>query len=76
MKLKFVRVKDTIETKLLINDIEKEFDYLVFINRLISGEQLENIVYPADVTENEKNEIDSMVEKINEVIAENNNGEQ
>ena len=76
MKLKFIRVENTIETKLIIDNNEQKFDYLLFINRLINGEQLENIEYPNDITEDEKKEVINMVEKINEVINENTESEE
>ena len=76
MKLKFVRTDDTIETKLVIDDNEQSFDYLLFINKLIDGEQIEDIEHPDDVTEDEKKEINNMVEEINKIIVENTDNEE
>lgn len=76
MKLKFVRTDDTIETKLIIDDNEQNFDYLSFINKLIDGEQLEDIEYPDDVTEDEEKEVNTMIEKINSIINENTDNEE
>jgi hypothetical protein len=71
MKLKFVRTNDTIETKILINDDEMDFEYLRFINQLIDGEQLEETIYPNNVSDGEKKEIDEMVKQINDILVEN-----
>jgi len=76
MKLKFVRTNDTIETKLVIDDNEQIFDYLSFINKLIDGEQLEDVEYPDDVSENEKKEVNDMIEKINDIINEHTDNEE
>lgn len=75
MELKFIRTDDAIETKLILDGDEQIFDYLLFINKLIDGTKLEEITYPDDVSDDEKKEIDSMVEKINSVIVENPNDE-
>ena len=71
MKLKFIKVNDVIETKLIINDIEQNFEYLTFINNLIDGNEIEEIIYPDDISNEEKEEIDKMIEQINEVIKSN-----
>jgi len=69
MKLKFVRTDDTIETKILISDEEeKDFEYLMFINKLIDGEPLEDTIYPDEVSDDEKKEIDKMIKQINEIL--------
>ena len=68
MKLEFVRTSDIIETKLIINDIEQNFEYLIFINNLIDGNKIEEIIYPNDISNEEKEEIDKMIEQISAVI--------
>ena len=68
MKLKFTRQDDAIITKLEIGGEEEEFNYLRFINKLIDGDIFDESEYPEDITEQEKSEIEQMIEKINEVI--------
>ena len=76
MKLKFSRQNDTIVTKLEVEGGEEEFNYLTFINKLIGGDTLDESEYPEDITSQEKNEIEQMIDKINEVIlAQDENGE-
>jgi hypothetical protein len=76
MKLKFVRTDDTIETKLVTDENEQSFDYLLFINKLIDGEQIEDIEYPNDVTEDEEKEVNVMIEEINNIINKNTDDEE
>jgi len=69
MKLKFSKQDDAVITQLEINEKVMEFEYLIFINKLIEGETLEESEYPEDITELEKKEIEQMIVRINEVIS-------
>ena len=73
MELKFIRIDNAIETKLIINGDEQNFEYLMFINKLIDGERIENVIYPNDITEDEKKEIEDMIAKINQILTESHN---
>lgn len=68
MKIIFNRKEGIVETKLDIDSEEQDFDYLTLINKLLEGVVLEDPQYPEDVSEDEKNEIDEMIAKINEVM--------
>jgi len=70
MELKFIRIDNAIETKLIINGDEQNFEYLMFINKLIDGERIENVIYPNDITEDEKKEIEDMITKIKQILIE------
>ena len=74
MKLKFIRESETVDTKIILdNGEEKEFDYLLFINKIIDGEQIDDIIYPDDISDDEKNEIKNMIDSINQIIKANGN---
>ena len=76
MKLIFSRQEDTIVTKLELGGDIEEFDYLIFINKLIGGETLEEAEYPEDITQQEKEEIDGMIDRINEALVSQSVDEQ
>jgi hypothetical protein len=76
MKLIFNRDEDVIVTKLEIDGDTQDFNYLTFINKLIDGEEVDDTVYPTDITNDEKKEIESMIQKINETISIQNEGDE
>jgi hypothetical protein len=69
MKLIFNREEDVIVTKLEIDGDTQDFNYLTFINKLIDGEELNDTEYPTDITDEEKKEVETMIQKINEAIS-------
>lgn len=68
MKLKVNKTNDDITTKLIIKEKEEQFDYVTLINNLYLKEKIEDIEYTENVEEWEKEEIKSLVDKINNIV--------
>lgn len=68
MKLVFFKEENEIKLKLNHENSDEEFNYVRLIEFLHNGDELENTEYYEDITEEEKEKIDNMILKINEVV--------
>lgn len=68
MKLKFTKVGEQIDIKVLYSEGEVPFEYVHFINRLFDGESLEEIEFEGDISDEVKVKLQEMTTKINESI--------
>ena len=69
MKLSLKKLKE--QYKLLIENDEgkqEKFDYIKFINMLYDGESVENIEYDDNISQEEKEQINKMIEEIKEIV--------
>ena len=67
MKLKFTKSgEDNINIKIVENLIESEFDYVDFIKHIHNNPSLEESEFIGDISEDEKEKINEMIEAINE----------
>lgn len=64
MKIKVSKENDDIITKLVIDGVEKQFDYIRLINELYENEEIENIEFSDDIEEWEAEEIKKLVDEI------------
>lgn len=60
--------EDDISLKMIINGKEEPFDYVTLINELHGKEKIEKINFSDDIDEWEKEEIQKLINKINDVI--------
>lgn len=51
----------------------KDFDYIYLIKNLFNDEMINNIQFPNDIEDEQKENMKQMIEKINEVIQNNTN---
>lgn len=71
MKLVLEKGKGQYKLSIIKDDGKKEkFDYIKFINILYEGTELEDIQYDENITQEEKSQIDKMIEDIKNVINE------
>lgn len=71
MKLNLEKVKGQYKLSIINDDGKKEkFDYIKFINILYEGTKLEDVQYDEEITEEEKSQIDKMIEDIKNVVKE------
>lgn len=71
MKLVLEKGKGQYKLSIIKDDGKKEkFDYIKFINILYEGTELEDIQYDENITQEEKSQIDKMIEDIKNVIKE------
>ena len=65
MKLVLEKGKGQYKLSIIKDDGKKEkFDYIKFINILYEGTELEDIQYDENITQEEKSQIDKMIEDI------------
>lgn len=71
MKLNLEKVKGQYKLSIINDDGKKEkFDYIKFINILYEGTELEDVQYDEEITEEEKSQIDKMIDDIKNVVKE------
>lgn len=71
MKLDLEKVKGQYKLSIIKDDGKKEkFDYIKFINILYEGTELEEVQYDEKITQEEKCQIDKMIEDIKNVTKE------
>ncbi len=71
MKLDLEKVKGQYKLSIIKDDGKKEkFDYIKFINILYEGTELEEVQYDEKITQEEKCQIDKMIEDIKNVAKE------
>lgn len=71
MKLSLEKSKEQYKLSFVKNDGKKEkFDYIRFINLLFNGEDLDDVQYDKKITEDEKNQINKMIEEIRNIVKE------
>ncbi len=71
MKLNLEKVKGQYKLSIINDDGKKEkFDYIKFINILYEGTELEDVQYDEEIKEEEKSQIDKMIEDIKNVVKE------
>lgn len=51
----------------------KDFDYIYLIKSLFNNENINNIQFPDDIEDEQKENMEQMIEKINEIIQKNTN---
>lgn len=68
MTINIEKNEDDISLKMIINGKEEPFDYITLINRLHGKEKIENINFSDEIDEWEKEEIQKLINKINDVI--------
>jgi hypothetical protein len=68
MKLVFFKENGEIKLKLNQNRDDEEFNYVKLIEFLHNNHELEATEYCEDITENEKEKIDTMIEQINQQV--------
>lgn len=71
MKLNLEKVKGQYKLSIINDDSKKEkFDYIKFINILYEGTELEDVQYDEEIAEEEKSQIDKMIDDIKNVVKE------
>jgi hypothetical protein len=69
MKLYLEKVNGQYKLSIIKDDGKKEkFDYIKFINILYEGNELEEVQYGDKITQEEKSQIDKMLEDIKNVV--------
>ncbi len=69
MKLDLEKVNGQYKLSIIKDDGKKEkFDYIKFINILYEGTELEDMQYDEKITQEEKSQIDKMIEDIKSVV--------
>lgn len=69
MQLNLEKNKGIYELNIINENGKKEkFDYIKFINMLYEGNKVENIKYGQDITKEEQEQIQSMIDKIDVVV--------
>ncbi|MBS4068095.1 MAG: hypothetical protein KGZ62_05810 [Sulfurimonas sp.] len=68
MKLVFFKEDDEIKLKLNHEGNDEEFNYVRLIEFLHDGKELEDTEYYEDISEDEKDKINDMIQKINEKV--------
>ena len=69
MKLELEKSKDQYKLSIMRNDVKKEkFDYIKFINLLYEGNNIDEIKYNENILDEEKKQIDKMIEDIKKVV--------
>lgn len=71
MKLDLEKIKGQYKLSIIKDDGKKEkFDYIKFINILYEGTELEEMQYDEEITQEERCQIDKMIEDIKNVVKE------
>ncbi len=68
MKLVFFKKDEEIKLKFNNNGKDMEFNYVKLIEFLHTNNELEETEYWDDISEDEKNKVNAMIDKINEVV--------
>lgn len=69
MKLELEKSKDQYKLYIIRNDGKKEkFDYIKFINLLYEGNNIDEINYNENISDEEKKQINKMIEDIKRVV--------
>ncbi len=69
MQLSIDKIKDQYKLNIIKEDGNKEkFEYIKFINMIYEGEKVEKINYGNNITEEEKEQIQKMINDINAEI--------
>lgn len=68
MKLVFFKEEEEIKLKLNHNDTDEDFNYVKLIEFLHENNVLEETEYEEGISYEEKDKVNSMIEKINEVV--------
>jgi hypothetical protein len=68
MKIKFIKNEDNIETMIIMNGVEKAYDYLTFIKAIYNNEPFEGYIYSDDISDETKIKLEEMNNKILEII--------
>lgn len=64
MKIQVYKENDDIVTKLVIDKMEEQFDYVKLINELYEGEKIDKTDFDENVDEWERNEIQKLIDEI------------
>lgn len=64
MKIQVYKENDDIVTKLVIDKMEEQFDYVKLINKLYEGEKIDKTDFDENVDEWERNEIQKLIDEI------------
>lgn len=69
MKLELEKSKDQYKLSIIRDDEKKEkFDYIKFINLLYEGNNIDEINYNENISDEEKKQINKMIEDIKRVV--------
>ena len=69
MKLELEKSKDQYKLSIIRDDGKKEkFDYIKFINLLYEGNNIDEINYNENISDEEKKQINKMIEDIKRVV--------
>ncbi|MDD2830374.1 MAG: hypothetical protein PHW18_12435 [Sulfuricurvum sp.] len=68
MKLVFSKEENEIKVKLLHNGTEEDFNYIKLIKFIHEDNELEETSYSEEITPEEREKVNVMISKINEVI--------
>lgn len=69
MKLELEKSKDQYKLYIIRNDGKKEkFDYIKFINLLYEGNNIDEINYNENISDEEKEQINKMIEDIKRIV--------
>ena len=66
MKLEIEKIEEEIKIYIIDEDGKHDFEYINFIERLYCDEEIEEIICPDDISEEEEKELKRMIDKINE----------
>ena len=65
-----IQPKKSLQSIIKDDDEKEKFDYIKFINILYEGNELEDVQYDEEITEEERSQIDKMIEDIKNVVKE------
>ena len=65
-----IQPKKSLQSIIKDDGKKEKFDYIKFINILYEGNELEDVQYDEEITEEERSQIDKMIEDIKNVVKE------
>lgn len=69
MKLNLKKTKDQYKVLIEKNGEKPEkFEYIKFINLLYAGEEIEEVAYDENISQEERNQLDKMINDINTIV--------
>lgn len=69
MKLNLKKTKDQYKVLIEKNGEKPEkFEYVEFINLLYAGEEIEEIIYDDNISQEEREQLDKMINDINTIV--------
>lgn len=68
MNISLKKSKDQYKVYIEKDGKQEKFDYIRFINMLYNGEDIEEIIYDGNTSQEEQQQIDKMVNEIREIV--------